>query len=401
MQGQLFTTDFLLRGICETPAWNAIGEADLDAFIAKLKRHYAPFSATSTLNEGQTEDELIEPVIDSLGWQDAWTSQVNLSESGREDVPDYLLFPDTKAKERGLAAKSDSRRVRHGIALLEAKRWLRPLDRSEDGNSGNRKRRDFGAPSSQMLRYLSRADVISDRALKWGILTNGAIWRLYWQDARSRAEDYFEIDLASLLDVRGVQPELDQFESRHGLKLFLLLFGRTAFLAQDWDSNRRTFHAVALAEARLYEETVSDQLGNRIFTEVFPLLCSALAAGDPEAERDRSGSFTAAYLQQLREAALVLLYRLLFLAYAEDRRLLPVMDARYAPYSLSDLRDQVATAQDAGQTLSTRSTRWWNALLDLFRLIGSACPPTMAACSKPGACRYSRAHMCPMRASHR
>ena len=29
---------------------------------------------------------------------------------------------------------------------------------------------------------------MSDRAVKWGILTNGAVWRLYWQDARSRAE---------------------------------------------------------------------------------------------------------------------------------------------------------------------------------------------------------------------
>ena len=41
--------------------------------------------------------------------------------------------------------------------------------------------------------------------------------------------------------------------------------------------------------------------------------------------------------------ALVLLYRLLFVLYAEDRRLLPVMDPRYAPYSLTDLRDQIVT----------------------------------------------------------
>ncbi len=368
MQGQLFSTDFLLRGIQETGAWKNLSDSELDAFIAQLQAHYTPFTAGSTLNEAQTEDELVEPVIDLLGWNDAWISQANLSASGREDVPDFLLFADPAAKDRALQV-SDSARARHGVALLEAKRWLRQLDRGEEGGVGNRKRRDFGTPSSQMLRYLSRADVMSDRVVKWGILTNGTIWRLYWQDARSRAEDFFEIDLAGLLGVPGVQPELDSYETRHGLKLFWLMFGRNAFNPQAWDSQRRTFHAIALSEARLYEETVSDQLGNRVFTEVFPSLCVALAAGDPEACKTAQGTYTDDYLGALREAALLLLYRLLFLFYAEDRRLLPVMDARYAPYSLSDLRDAVAQARDAGKTLSHRSTRYWDILSDLFRLI--------------------------------
>jgi hypothetical protein len=135
MQGQLFTTDFLLRGVQETGAWKAMSDSELDRFINQLKVHYAPFTAGSALNEGQTEDELIEPVIDLLGWQDAWISQVNLSESGREDVPDFLLFAESAAKEHALKI-SDDARARHGVALLEAKRWLRPLDRSEDAGGG-------------------------------------------------------------------------------------------------------------------------------------------------------------------------------------------------------------------------------------------------------------------------
>lgn len=368
MQGQLFSTDFLLRGIQETEAWKGLLDAELDEFIGRLKAHYAPFSASSTLNEGQTEDELIEPVIDLLGWNDAWISQVNLSESGREDVPDFLLFAEPTAKDRALKIPDDAR-ARHGVALLEAKRWLRQLDRGDENGAGNRKRRDFGAPSSQMLRYLSRVDVMSDRAVKWGILTNGAIWRLYWQDARSRAEDFFEIDLAGLLGVPGVQPELDGFESRHGLKLFWLMFGRNAFNPQTWDSQRRTFHAIALSEARLYEETVSDQLGNRVFTEVFPSLCVALATSDLQARKTTQGLYANDYLEELREAALVLLYRLLFLFYAEDRRLLPVMDKRYAPYSLSDLRDRIAEERDAGRVLSSRVSNHWSVLDNLFALI--------------------------------
>lgn len=135
-------------------------------------------------------------------------SQVNLSLSGREDVPDFLLFADRDARERAYKVP-DSARARLGIALMEAKRWLRALDRSEDSATGNRKQRDFGAPSSQMLRYLSRADVLSDRAVKWCMLSNGAIWRLYWQDARARAEDFFEIDLARMFH-KPAQPTMPQ-----------------------------------------------------------------------------------------------------------------------------------------------------------------------------------------------
>lgn len=178
MQGQLFTHDFLTRGILDTDPWRTCDDAALNAFIAALRRVYGSLAADSTLNEGQTEDELIGPILDLLGWGDSWMSQVNFSESERDDVLDFLLFPDASAKARALKERSDDRRTRHGIALLEAKRWMRPLDRTGAGIAGATKRRDFGAPSSQMLRYLSRAEVMSDRAIKWGLLTNGAMWRL-------------------------------------------------------------------------------------------------------------------------------------------------------------------------------------------------------------------------------
>ena len=73
-----------------------------------------------------------------------------------------------------MAESKDDRRYRHGLALLEAKRWLRPLGRGDSSEPA-----DPGAPSSQMLRYLSRTETVSDRAIQWGILTNGAVWRLY------------------------------------------------------------------------------------------------------------------------------------------------------------------------------------------------------------------------------
>ncbi|MBP8928911.1 MAG: hypothetical protein KBG45_08875, partial [Ottowia sp.] len=204
MQGQLFSQDFLLRGVRETPAWQALTDEAVASFRARLHAVFSGRDADSALNEAQTEAELISPVLGALGWDDSTLPQVNLSAKRREDVPDWLLFANRQSKEQALALPKDEQRLRHGIALLEAKRWLRALDRGDPAEP-----QDPDAPSSQMLRYLSRADVVSDRRVKWGVLTNGAVWRLYWQDARSRAEQFFELNLAVALGVPGAQGDFD------------------------------------------------------------------------------------------------------------------------------------------------------------------------------------------------
>ncbi len=370
MQGQLFSQDFLARGILETPPYLRLDAAAFAAFEARLHEIYQGLDAASTINEAQTEAVVITKVLTALGWGDDFLPQVNLSGKRREDVPDLLLFASADKKAAALPLK-DEQRLRHGIALLEAKRWLRPLDRGDATEA-----HDPDAPSSQMLRYLSRADVVSDRAVKWGVLTNGAVWRLYWQDARSRSEEFFEVDLAAALGLPGIQAELDDLPAPHALQLFYLLFARSAFLPQDWDSAARTLHAYALNEARLYEETVAQDLGARVFHEVFPQLADALTRGDLQMQTHKVGyghytrpQFTDAYLDEVREATLVLLYRLLFLFYAEDRLLLPVRDERYAPYSVRRIRQEVMAKRDAGAHFSSTIPRIWLDLRGAFTLI--------------------------------
>ncbi|OYY96484.1 MAG: hypothetical protein B7X59_07865 [Polaromonas sp. 39-63-203] len=371
MQGQLFTQDFLIRGISETPPHQDLTDAAFAAFRDALAGIFQGFNAASTNNEAQTEQLVIHKVLAALGWGDDFLPQVNADPKGREAVPDCLLFATHEQKAAALLESKDDRRYRHGVAILESKRWLRPLDRG-DGQDAF----DPDAPSSQMLRYLSRVDVASDRAVKWGMLTNGAVWRLYWQDARSRAEEFFEVDVAAAIGLPGMQHELDEIEPGHALRLFYLFFQREAFLTQAWDNTGRTFHAYALNEARLYEEKVSQDLGARVFSDIFPQLADALARGDLHARTHEIGygqfkrnQFTPEYLDEVREAALVLLYRLLFLFYAEDRNLLPVRDSRYAPYSVRRLREEVRDKVDA-RTKFSRTVGWaWLALKNTFTLI--------------------------------
>ncbi len=124
MQGQLFTQDFLLRGIRETPPWQMLGEAELAAFTRTLAEIFAALGADTALNEAQTEQLVIERVLAALGWRDDYLPQVKLSGKRREDVPDVLLFESARAKAAALAEPKDERRFRHGLAILEAKRWV-------------------------------------------------------------------------------------------------------------------------------------------------------------------------------------------------------------------------------------------------------------------------------------
>ena len=352
-QGGLFSGDFLGAAITESDDWQAFDEASLYALEAGLNDIFARFPAGGSPNESQTEDDLIWPVLGLLGWAE-WLPQQNLSARGRENVPDGLLFADADSKARANGFPEEWKRYEFGLAIVESKRWLRALDRAS-GQAG-----EETAPSTQMLRYLRRADDLTNGRLRWGILTNGRYWRLYWQGALSVSEQFFEIDLAAVLDLPGCNDglfALDAAARRHWLKVFALMFRREAFLPDAADE--RTFHRRALDEGRFYQERVAKNLSGIVFEKVFPDLARAIAGAAPDAP-----------LPEVREAALILLYRLLFILYAEDRDLLPANETRYDDYALrKKVRDDIGRRKDQADVFSATAARYWSAIDDLCRAI--------------------------------
>lgn len=349
-QGSLFTSDFLTESIQGVSEWNILADADLDQFGASIRSAFDRFPVSQTPNESQTEDDLIWPILEALGWMDSLRQQ-NLSPKGREDVPDGVLFESTEAKAKANGFPEEWKRYEFGRAVVESKRWARPLDR----RSG--RRGEETAPSTQMLRYLRRIDDITGGTLRWGILTNGSKWRLYFSGARSVSEQFFELDIAAILNLPGHNEglfALNEDDRRHWLKVFLLIFRREAFVPAGADP--RTFHEKALEEGKFYEERVAEDLSNKVFGEVFPDLVRAIVKAAPEAD-----------LQAVREAALILLYRLLFILYAEDRDLLPVKDTRYDDYGLRNkVRLDVKERKDKNDVFSETAARYWGAMADLF-----------------------------------
>ena len=352
-QGSLFANDFLRDAARRLDDWRDIDDGALDVLGASVRNVFDDFPIAGSPNENQTENDLIWPVLVHLGWT-ASLRQQNLSAHGREDVPDGLLFADATTKARANGFDQEWRRYELGLAVVESKRWQRPLDRRSE------RRGEEHAPSTQMLRYLRRVDDLTTGKLRWGILTNGARWRLYYQGARSVSEQFFELDLAAILDIPGHNDSLfalTDADRHHWLKVFVLVFRREAFVAGTTDP--RTFHQRAIEEGRFYEERVAANLSALVFDQVFPGLARAIAAAAPEAP-----------LPDVREAALILLYRLLFILYAEDRDLLPVRNTRYDDYALREkVRGDVGQRKDRDDVFSASAASYWSAIDDLCRAI--------------------------------
>ena len=74
-------------------------------------------------------------------------------------------------------------------------------------------------------------------------------------------------------------------------------------------------------------------------------------------------------VEEIRENALRLLYRLLFIFYAESRDLLNVKNDHYRQLSLQKLKMEVAEKLDGRELLLPISTTFWDRLSNLFRLI--------------------------------
>ena len=343
LQGGLFTSNFLADAVQEMGEWQRWDDAS--GLETELQNIFNAFPMDQDPNESQTEDDLIWPILNCLGWT-AHLRQQNLTPQGRDDVPDGLLFADDAGKARANGFAEEWRRYACGLAIVESKRWGLPLDR--------RSEQQATAPSTQMLRYLRRVDELTEGVLRWGMLTNGAQWRLYYQGARSVSEQFFEIDLAAVFG--RADSAFSEDERRYCVKLFALFFGRDAFLPDAEDA--RTFHQRVLDEGRFYQERVANSLSEVVFNRAFPNLARAIAAVAPDVP-----------LPDVRDAALVLLYRLLFILYAEDRNLLPVRDDRYDDYGLRRVRDDIGRRKAREDVFSETAARYYSAIDDLCRAI--------------------------------
>ena len=332
----LFSQHYLDYRIQECPEW----QLDVKLDFEQLKNLYLSKKAIlPTLNEAQTEDIFIKPVLDILGFSNI--PQVVTRGKGRAERPDYALFANEADRDTAYSLQShETAFYGRVLVIAEAKYWERPLSKV----SANDKRDIFKNenPSFQISSYLTGTGV------DWGILTNGREWRLYYRQASSTATEFYPVDLVELLE----SDKLEQF------KYFWLFFRSAAF---EKDSYNKNFLERVREGSTTYATQVGNELKTLVFEQIFPDLAGGFVAD--AIRRGKTGE-----PKQIYAATLSFLYKLLFLLYAEARNLLPITTA-YRDYSLIKITQEIAESVDKQKTLSGTSTKIYKSLLSLFEIV--------------------------------
>lgn len=328
----LFSQHYLEHRLPDSGEW----QEDVSVAFGRLESLYQQKKAIlPTLNEAQTEAELIQPILEILGF--SYIPQVSSRGKGRSERPDYALFATENDRYQAYALQNNERAFYSQVlAIAEAKYWQRSL--SDVSKNDQRDIWKNSNPSFQITNYLTGTGV------DWGILTNGREWRLYYRQASSTATEFYLVDLMELLEGGD----------RQKFRYFWLFFRQEAFIK---DIHGQNFLELVREGSTTYATRVGNELKELVFDRIFPDISQGFVSLNTDIQPDL-----------LYEASLSLLYKLLFLLYAEARDLLPVR-GDYRDYSLLQKTREIAVKIDRQQAFSGTSTGIYDALLSLFRIV--------------------------------
>lgn len=280
------------------------------------------------LKEAQLEKQWIHWILEDILGQH-FAVQTNLSYGdGKRGEPD-MLFTKTAEQARDMGKTMhtpDS--LNDAIVVGDAKAWGIKFDKSTKNSR---------SPAQQIDTYLRYSE------LPWGILTDGRYWRLYERNT-SKYNYYYEVDLESLLDL----------EDSSAFLYFYLFFRQSAFTT-GWLNQ-------VLKGSQDYAEALRDSLEEEVFKAL-----EAIAQGFLDYKRNRfDKSPTPETLATIYNESLILLYRLLFIFYAESRGILPIENQKYARRSLREMTKDAEHMAKFPDSVGMNDSKLYARLSDLF-----------------------------------
>jgi hypothetical protein len=330
----LFSNYYLEKYLPESLEWK---KKDHIAVFEQIKNIYNRESASiKTLNEKQLENHFFNDVFSILGFVYEVTEPTHA-----RNFPDYAFFFDRTGLDDAHKNKETIPFFTNAVAIGEVKQWKVDLDqvsKNEYNISEN--------PSLQIWTYLE------DTEQKWGILSNGRIWRLYCK-GRHR-DNYLEIDLSRLIESN----DIDAF------RFFYYFFRKDAFVKSK---EGQAFLDRVLNESQDYAQKIGDDLKDNVYWAM-----KRIAEGFVNQKSNHLDSRDPATLARVQNNTMILLYRFLFLLYAEGKGLLDLHDQRYREYySFHHIKHYIAETQDgpAHQRFDTVKSSIQSDLKDLFKLV--------------------------------
>ena len=325
----LFADHYLQDRLPEVPElWQVQG---LDAFRAELLKLWQEQKPQVALySESQLEDHFIKPVLKLLGHVVEPQAEVG------QHKPDYAFFADDETRIAALhGGKGSLEYWAKTLAVGDAKVWDRKLDKTSGSDPGW----GLSNPSFQVGEYyLARTDC------RWGLLTNGKEWRLYAGEPKPDMQRFYQVDLLDLLE-QGDPVDL---------AYFWLFFRREAFVPGP---DMRSFLDRVRAESDLAANRLRENVKEGVYKALLAA-CRGFVGHGPNQIYEN-------VLQAVYDNALVLLYRLLFILYAEAADLLPLRTNRqYASrYSLQAIAQELG---DGVESFSPTRVTMWPRLRELF-----------------------------------
>ena len=330
----LFSNHYLESLVKDSAQWR---EADAaPAFAAINDLYLRKLRVLENYNESQLEENFIRPVLRILGHYFGVQGKV----AGKDRTPDYAFFPDQESQDLAEAHPGEDY-YRRAVAVGDAKSWKIQLDKSRKGQGSF----EMQNPSFQIDVYLR------DTPPKWAILTSGRLWRLYHETTSYKLDYYYEVDLPALLAAGDIE----------NFKYFYLFFRREA-LPQLVDGD--CFLDRVWEESVAYAQEIGEDLKENVYRAMKILAQGFLAealSGAPVPSQEA--------VARVQENSMRLLYRLLFIFYAESRSLLDTNNKYYYELSLQKLKADVAARLDKGEPLLSVRYSYWESLKNLFCLI--------------------------------
>ena len=260
---------------------------------------------------------------------------------------------------------------RFAIRVAEQGALLRPLLALLDTDDPNRVRLGvFVWPSRTALERRPSKSSTPDRwsaspiqrAERWcreanvplALVTDDETWALVWAP-RGAASATCRFRISDLADERILQ---DGLVSLLGARRFFAVSDQS----ETGETPERLFERAATAEVE-----IAEGLGKQVRRSV-ELLVAAISREHVASGQKLLGSVAD---HEVYEAAVSVLMRMLFLLYAEERRLLPSEDRLWAEsYSMLTLREQLRqTAHRDGEDALERRSAGWYRLLATFRAV--------------------------------
>ncbi|MDQ7826891.1 MAG: N-6 DNA methylase [Candidatus Eremiobacteraeota bacterium] len=240
---------------------------------------------------------------------------------------------------------------------------------------------------SSYIDVVHQALIESD--VPWAIITNGRQLRLLNKTTGHKPRCFFEIDLEAIKDFKGDNDALLAF------RIMLCIFSGSSF--DEKDMNGKTRLDKILEESQRHGKEIGDELKSNVY-KALERLGDGFLNHLRRLDKQELDKWRKQYLPDIEmrhllssdellnavyQESLVLMYRLLFLFYAESRDMLPMDDEVYrVSYSLESIRDEIISVIDSPQFtqyFGEGNYLLWERLKELFSLINNGFSSSITA----------------------